>query len=104
MNRIDEYIIFDSLTTEDIKLIVEKFLKEISERIKDMGISIKISNSAKDWLANKGFDRMYGARPLKRAIQKYVENPVSKKILSGTFSDGDVISIGVKNDSIVIKD
>ena len=47
---------------------------------------------------------MYGARPLKRAIQKYVENPVSKKILSGTFSDGDVISIGVKNDSIVIKD
>ena len=104
LNRIDEYIIFDSLTTEDIYLIVEKFLKEISERIKDMGISIKISNSAKDWIANKGFDRMYGARPLKRAIQKYVENPVSKKILSGTFSDGDVISIGVKNDSIVIKD
>ena len=102
LNRIDEYIIFDSLNSDDIKMIVEKFLSEFNDRIKDMDISIKISSSAKDWLAKKGFDRMYGARPLKRAIQKYIENPISKEILSGRYSKGDLISIGLKKDSLTI--
>ena len=102
LNRIDEYIIFDSLNSDDIKMIVEKFISEFSDRIKDIGISIKISSSAKDWLAKKGFDRMYGARPLKRAIQKYIENPISKEILSGRYSKGDLISIGLKKDSLTI--
>ena len=82
INRIDEFVIFDSLNENDIKQILDKFINEFTNRLTGMNLSIKLSESAKTHLAKIGFDRMYGARPLKRTIQKLIENPLSKEILS----------------------
>jgi ATP-dependent Clp protease ATP-binding subunit ClpC len=93
LNRLDEFIVFDSLTHEDIELIVDKFMGEVSDRVKDLKVSIKLSDSARAWLAKTGFDRMYGARPLKRAIQRHVESPLSKRLLAGEFPEGSLIVV-----------
>jgi ATP-dependent Clp protease ATP-binding subunit ClpC len=93
LNRLDEFIVFDSLTHEDIELIVDKFMGEVSDRVKDLKVGIKLSESARAWLAKTGFDRMYGARPLKRAIQRHVESPLSKRLLAGEFPEGSMIVV-----------
>jgi ATP-dependent Clp protease ATP-binding subunit ClpC len=104
INRIDEYIIFDSLTLEDVKKIVDKFLEEISNRLKsDMGLNIKISDEAKEWLASTGFDSTYGARPLRRAIQKHIENPLAREFIKKQYVHGDKVAIDVSDSSIVFK-
>ncbi len=100
LNRLDEFIVFDSLTQGDIELIVDKFMDEVSERMSDLNVSLRLSPTARAWLAKSGFDRMYGARPLKRSIQKYVESPLSKKLLSGEFSEGSTIVIDEKEGEI----
>lgn len=100
LNRLDEFIVFDSLTQGDIELIVDKFMDEVSERMSDLNVSLRLSSTARAWLAKSGFDRMYGARPLKRSIQKYVESPLSKKLLSGEFSEGSTIVIDEKEGEI----
>ncbi len=93
LNRLDEFIVFDSLTQADIELIVDKFLDEVSERVADLNVSITLTASARSWLAKTGFDQMYGARPLKRAIQRYVESPLSKRLLAGEFPEGSSIVV-----------
>ncbi|MBU88331.1 MAG: AAA family ATPase [Dehalococcoidia bacterium] len=104
INRIDEFIIFDSLTLEDVKKIVDKFLEEISNRLKsDMGLEIKISDEAKEWLASTGFDSTYGARPLRRAIQKHIENPLAREFIKNQYVHGDKVAIDVSDSSIVFK-
>ena len=104
INRIDEFIIFDSLTLEDVKKIVDKFLEEISNRLKsDMGLEIKISDEAKEWLASTGFDSTYGARPLRRAIQKHIENPLAREFIKNQYDHGDKVAIDVSGSSIVFK-
>ena len=93
LNRLDEFIVFDSLTQDDIKLIVDKFMVEVTERVSDLKVSLFLSEEAKAWLVKTGFDRMYGARPLKRAIQRYIESPLSKRLLAGEFPEGSVIAV-----------
>ncbi|MSQ08453.1 MAG: AAA family ATPase [Dehalococcoidia bacterium] len=93
LNRIDEIIIFDSLTQADILKIVDKLAREVSQRLSEMGVKIELSQPAREWLAKEGFDRMYGARPLKRAIQRHLENPLSKRILKGEFKDGVTVKV-----------
>jgi len=100
LNRLDEFIVFDSLTQDDIVLIVDKFMGEVSERVKDLKVSISLTSDAREWLAKTGFDRMYGARPLKRAIQRYVESPLSKRLLAGEFPEGSHIVIGESDGEI----
>ena len=100
LNRLDEFIVFDSLTQDDIVLIVDKFMGEVSERVQDLKVSVSLTSDAREWLAKTGFDRMYGARPLKRAIQRYVESPLSKRLLAGDFPEGSHIVIGESDGEI----
>jgi len=93
LNRLDEFIVFDSLNQQDIELIVDKFMGEVSERVADLKVSLELTDNAREWLAKTGFDRMYGARPLKRAIQRHVESPLSKRLLAGEFPEGSAIII-----------
>ena len=104
LNRLDEFIVFDSLTQEDIVLIVDKFMGEVSERVQDLKASISLTASAREWLAKTGFDRMYGARPLKRAIQRYVESPLSKRLLAGEFPEGSHIMVDESEGELTFTD
>ena len=103
LNRLDEFIVFDSLTQDDIKLIVDKFMIEVSERVSDLKVSLSLSEDAKEWLAKTGFDRMYGARPLKRAIQRYIESPLSKRLLAGEFPEGSAILVQVTDGEVAFE-
>ena len=103
LNRLDEFIVFDSLTQDDIKLIVDKFMVEVTERVSDLKVSLFLSEDAKGWLVKTGFDRMYGARPLKRAIQRYIESPLSKRLLAGEFPEGSVIAVELKDSEITFE-
>jgi ATP-dependent Clp protease ATP-binding subunit ClpC len=95
LNRIDEIIIFESLTTSQISQIVEMMVADVELRLTEHEISIGLTTAAKDWLVHTGFDKVYGARPLRRAVLRYLENPLAKKVLSKTFVPGDHIRIDV---------
>ncbi|WP_439483752.1 ATP-dependent Clp protease ATP-binding subunit [Cyclobacterium plantarum] len=91
LNRLDDVVIFNSLTKEHIHQIIDINLKKLFARITDLGYVIELTNEAKDFLSEKGYDKQYGARPLNRAIQKYLEDALAEEILKGELSDGDVI-------------
>ena len=93
LNRIDDVIVFKSLDKEDIKKIVELPIIEVIERVKEMGYNLSIDETLKEFLVEKGYDEKYGARPLNRAIQKYVEDPISEKVLENLLNIGDNIVI-----------
>ena len=93
LNRLDEIIIFNTLTKENINKIIVNELKGLIFRINEIGYDLKLTQPAIDYLADVGYDKEYGARPLARAIQKHIEDPVCEEILSGNISKGDVISI-----------
>jgi ATP-dependent Clp protease ATP-binding subunit ClpB len=101
LNRIDEVIMFTPLLRNDIKEIVKLQFNLIKQRLFKNNINIKISDEAIDWLSIKGFDQTYGARPLKRLLQKVILNELSKAILSETLSSNDNILIQVKDNNIV---
>jgi ATP-dependent Clp protease ATP-binding subunit ClpB len=101
LNRIDEIIIFENLTSDQIAEIVEIQVERLRKRLTDRNIALVLSDSAKSFLAERGYDRIYGARPLKRAIQKYIENPLSLEILKGKIPDGTRVVADVRKDSIV---
>ena len=93
LNRIDETIIFNPLTQEQIIQIVELMVREVGHRLEERGITFELTPEASRWLAQEGFDPVYGARPLRRAIQRFLENPLSKGILSGEFQEGDHVVV-----------
>jgi len=101
LNRIDEIIIFHNLTQEQIGDIVDIQMKRLESRLAEMNMALTLSDEAKAFLAEKGFDQIYGARPLKRAIQKYIENPLSMEILQGNISEGTKLRADVEGDQIV---
>jgi ATP-dependent Clp protease ATP-binding subunit ClpB len=101
LNRIDEIIIFHNLTQEQIGDIVDIQMKRLESRLSEMNIELVLSDEARAFLAEKGFDRIYGARPLKRAIQRYLENPLSMEILQGHISEGTKLRADVEGDQIV---
>ncbi|MFP4470162.1 MAG: ATP-dependent Clp protease ATP-binding subunit, partial [Bacteroidales bacterium] len=91
LNRIDDIVIFDSLDREDIHKIIDIELKHLYKRVKDLGYTIDIAAKAKDFIVEKGWDEQYGARPLKRAIQKYIEDPLAEEIIKSTVKESDHI-------------
>ncbi len=93
LNRIDDVVLFDSLKSEHIHKIIDVELTYLYKRLFDLGYTITISKDAKDYIANKGYDEQYGARPLKRAIQKYIEDPLAEKIIVHTYEEGDEIKV-----------
>jgi ATP-dependent Clp protease ATP-binding subunit ClpB len=101
LNRIDEIIIFHNLTQEQIGDIVDIQIKRLKSRLAEMNMELVLSDDARTLLSEKGFDRIYGARPLKRAIQKYIENPLSMEILQGNISEGTKLIANVEGDRIV---
>ena len=101
LNRIDEIIIFHNLDPDEIGKIVEIQMGRLRKRLADMNLSIELSDEATAFLAEKGYDRIFGARPLKRAIQKYIENPLSMEILKGNFPEGSDIRVDVDGDEVV---
>ena len=102
LNRIDETIIFDSLSVEELSNIAEIVTSKFITRVNDLGISMKITKNGINWLVENGFDKAYGARPLKRVVQRSLENEFAKKLLSGEFQDGDSVVVTSKNNKLVI--
>lgn len=98
LNRIDDVIIFNSLEKEHIKKIIHIELKKLFVRIKDLGYNIELTPEVTNFIAEKGFDKDYGARPLKRAIQKYIEDPMAEEIINGNVKEGDAIIVSLNND------
>ena len=96
LNRIDDVIVFNSLEKEDINLIIEIELKKLYARIKDLGYILNLSDKAKAFIADKGFDKQFGARPLKRAIQKYVEDALAEEIITSKINAGDEIFMNIE--------
>jgi ATP-dependent Clp protease ATP-binding subunit ClpC len=93
LNRIDDVVIFNTLTREDIHKIIDIELKGLYARIIAMGFNLRLSDAAKDYIAEKGYDIQFGARPLKRAIQKYLEDPMAEVIIRSNMKAGDTIAI-----------
>jgi len=98
LNRVDEIIVFAPLSVEDVEKIVELQLREIRERLSEQGMQIELKEGARRWLARQGYDPNFGARPLRRAMQKHVEGPLSVQLLQGKFKAGDCVVIDVKPD------
>ena len=103
LNRVDEVIVFHSLTKKEIKKIVDLMLNEVKELLKEKEIKLEVTEEAKDLIAKEGYDPDFGARPLRRAIQRLIENPLSEKILEGKFKQGDTVSVEIKEGNIVLK-
>jgi len=102
LNRIDDIIVFRNLTKEDLAEIIKIEIKEVVERLKNRGIDISLSPEAMDFLMEKGFDPLYGARPLKRTIQRYVEDMLSEEIISGRFKEGSKVTVVRQDDNLVL--
>ena len=100
LNRIDEIIVFDALSKDQIHEIVDLMIVEVEERLEEHGVTIELTEAAKDWLADEGYDSQYGARPLRRAIQRHIENPLSKLILAQEFSEGSHIIADAGDDGL----
>ncbi|WP_299520853.1 ATP-dependent Clp protease ATP-binding subunit [Winogradskyella sp.] len=105
LNRIDDVIVFNTLEKEDIDKIIDIELVKLISRIKELGYILKLTDKAKDYIAEKGFDKQYGARPLNRAIQKYVEDALAEEIINAKIQEGDTITMDLdtKNDELKIK-
>ncbi len=105
LNRIDDVMVFNPLEREHIHQIIDIELKKLYDRIKDIGYELKLTDKAKDYISDKGFDKEYGARPLKRAIQKYIEDALAEEIVNSKLEEGDSINMDLdeKGDTLTIK-
>ena len=105
LNRIDDVVIFDSLERESIHKIIDIELSHLYDRMNNMGYKIKLTAKAKDFIVERGWDENYGARPLKRAIQKYIEDPLAEKIINTSLAEGDTVTVDydAKKEDIKIK-
>ena len=103
LNRLDDIILFKPLETKEIEGIVDIFLSDIQNRLKDKNILMKVTTAAKELMADEGYDPIYGARPLKRYIENVLETNIAKKIIKGEINDGSVIGVDAKEDQIVIE-
>jgi ATP-dependent Clp protease ATP-binding subunit ClpB len=103
LNRVDEIVEFKPLSRDQIAEIVELQLERLRNRLAERGITLELTDAAKEVLAEAGWDPAYGARPLKRAIQRLVENPLALRLLEGDFADGDTIRVGAENDELVFE-
>ena len=100
LNRIDDIIIFEPLTQEQILQIVDLMADEVAGRLAERGVSVELTADARRWLADKGYDPVFGARPLRRAVRRYVENPLAMKVISGDFALGDTVVVDEDSDGL----
>jgi ATP-dependent Clp protease ATP-binding subunit ClpC len=100
LNRLDEIIVFHELTEEQLRNIVDLLAKDLQIRLAERKLGVEITDKAKTWLAKVGFDPIYGARPLRRAIEHHVENPLSTRVLKGEFKEGDTIIVDLADDTL----
>ena len=100
LNRIDDVVVFNNLERDHIDKIIDIELAKLLERISELGYKLKLSKKAKDFIADKGFDKQYGARPLKRALQKYVEDAIAEQIIKSNIQEGDVIAMDFKKEDV----
>ncbi len=100
LNRLDEIIVFHELTEEQLGNIVDLMVKDLQKRLAERKLGVELTKKAKSWLTKEGYDPLYGARPLRRAIERYVENPLSTKLLRGEFSPGDMIIVDLGDDGL----
>jgi ATP-dependent Clp protease ATP-binding subunit ClpC len=103
LNRIDEIIIFAPLSLQDVEQIVDVHMREVFNQLRERGIGIHLTESARAWLARKGYDPQFGARPLRRAIQRFVENPMSAQLLKGDIGPGDLVFIDEVDDQLTFQ-
>ncbi len=101
LNRVDEIVIFNDLTLESVAQIVDIQMKEIAERLDEQGLRVELTPAARLWLAEEGFDPQYGARPLRRALQRHIESPLSIRLLHGEFKRGDTVLVDVADGGLV---
>jgi len=101
LNRIDEAVMFHPLNMDHIKQIVDIMLRGLNQQMGERGITLEIDDSAKEWLARQGYDAAYGARPLRRAIQRHIEDPLSEEVLRGEFPQGGVVQIKLAGEELV---
>ncbi|NOZ55345.1 MAG: ATP-dependent Clp protease ATP-binding subunit [Calditrichaeota bacterium] len=106
VNRVDEIVVFRSLNRNDMMKIVDIVIDEMLNRVSERQIEVRLSQSAREFLVEKGFDPVYGARPLKRTIQRYVQDPLAEEILKGRFTDGSIIEVqwSKKKDELIFKE
>ena len=100
LNRLDEIIVFHELNEEQLRSIVDLMVKDLEKRLEERKLTLVMTDAAKSWIAKVGFDPVYGARPLRRAVERYVENPLSTKVLKGEFNEGDSITVDVADDEL----
>jgi ATP-dependent Clp protease ATP-binding subunit ClpC len=93
LNRIDEIVVFSPLSIDQVKQMVDLQLQSIAERLGDQGLVVELTDAAREWLAKQGYDPQFGARPLRRALQRFVESPLSVQLLKGNFHRGDVVLV-----------
>jgi len=103
LNRVDEIIVFGPLTLEDMERIVHLQMQEVEARLQEYGLRVRLLPAAARWLAQQGYDPQYGARPLRRAIQRYVESPLSLRILSGDFGPDTLVEIDLEGEELVFR-
>lgn len=103
LNRIDDVVLFNSLSRDDIHSIIDIELRSLFGRIQDLGYHINLSDKAKDFVADDGFDEAFGARPLARALQKLIEDPLAEKIISKEITEGDTIHIDLSGETLEFK-
>ncbi len=103
LNRIDDVIMFNSLERKDIHKIIDIELKKLFGRVNDLGYEIELTDKAKDYIADKGYDKNYGARPLKRSIQKYLEDPLAEEIIKSNVKEGDTLLVDFDDTDITVK-
>ncbi len=102
LNRLDEIILFNRLGRNELKRIVDIQLEHLQRLLADRKIELQIDEQAKAWLASTGYDPVYGARPLKRVIQRELQNPLATMLLSGTIKDGDTVAVSVRDGRLTI--
>ena len=103
LNRIDEIIMFSPLTVEQMESIVDLQMKEVQGRLNEYGVTVRLSPAARTWLATQGYDPAFGARPLRRAIQKFVESPLSVELLSKKLVPGGEVTVDVQDDKVIFR-
>ena len=103
LNRVDEIVVFKSLTSEQLRGIVDLMVRDLRNRLVANGMSIELTDAARDLIAREGTDPIYGARPLRRAIQTLIEDPLSEELLMGNWKAGDIVSVDVEGEKIVFK-
>jgi ATP-dependent Clp protease ATP-binding subunit ClpC len=103
LNRIDEIVVFHSLTRNEVRNILNIMIEEVTERLAEMNITLDFTRSAKEYLIDNGYDIKFGARPLRRIIQKEIEDQLAMEILKGRFKSGDTIVVSIRNGKIYFR-